>query len=364
MNPLRYRRPTFVRPPFRDALHDAVLKQAGPEAVAALDRFLPLLDGGRTVADVLGAMVGHGCDPALTMAMLGVLDRLGSLAEAEAEATGAGLAGDDGPPGEGPSEAGLAAWFQARAGTEDAAAAARSAQATLANAHVVVVGLGRVGAALVEILASSGVGTLRGLRSGDGSAHEEALADSLARRVATLNPRTNYQELSSMNDGAASPDLWVDDEGAVPLIVYCPDVHHEEVGLALNRISLELGASLLPYRETAFDVEIGPLVIPGRTACLECYRLRRKAAEPMGMEPGDPLGQAPNPMLGFSAGAPLLAVEVIKFLTRAAFAASQGKLWRLGLFDGTASVHPVLKLPRCPACGVHRRSPPRRLWEA
>ena len=70
-----------------------------------------------------------------------------------------------------------------------------------------------------------------------------------------------------------------------------------------------------------------------------------------------------NPALAFAVGIPLLALEILKILTRAAFPVTRGRLWRLGHFDGSVGVHPVLKLPRCPVCGAHRRTPPRRIWE-
>lgn len=361
MNPLRYRRPTLVHPPFRDALQEALLRQAGPEALQAAERLLPLLDGARSVADVHGAMVGHGFGPGLITDVLGVLARLGCLADADDEGLRSAL---DEVSGERPGVlAWLEAWLQARPNTVDAAGAAHAAQAALATARVVVMGLGRVGSALVEHLAMSGVGVVRGLRSGDGLPLEASLADGLAARVAMLNPGIDYQEISAASGAGGAADLMLGGDGGVPLLVYCPDVHREEVCLELNRMSLDLGASLLPYRETAFHVELGPMVMPGRTACHECYRIRRLAAEP-GSPAADEASTGALPALpGFSVGASLLAMEVIKVLTRAAFPACQGKLWRLGLFDGSASVHPVLKLPRCPACGVHRSGPPRRLWE-
>ncbi len=360
MDPLKYRRPVFVNPPFRDALNATLARHVGEAGVGIADRLLPLLDGTHEIADIYGRLAADGISPTIVSQALDALDSLGSLSD---------IASDDGQQSLS-SEisryrdqvACLEEWLKVRQGSEDATKAASSAQASLGTARVVVMGLGRTGAALIEALSLAGIGYLFGIRSGESQGLEEQAAGNLPTRVASLNPRVSYAEITSV-DG---DDLFrLDDKGAAPLLIYCPDIFSETVCQELNSVALSTGSSLLAYRETPFSVELGPLIVPGRTACYVCYQLRRKAAEPKPGPDNAPTAEAhpETQALNFSSGVHLLALEIVKIVTRAAFPVSRGKLWRLGLFDGSVSVHPILKLPRCPACGIHKRTPPRRIWE-
>jgi bacteriocin biosynthesis cyclodehydratase domain-containing protein len=355
MDPLKYRHPVLVHPPFRDQLVAAVAGRVGDDAVGVINQLLPLLDGTRGVADIYGRLLADGVSPGNVNHAFDALEALGCLADASAGGAPAAAAENARYRGQ---VACLEEWLKVRQGADEAQAGALNAQAALAAARVMVMGLGRSGGALIEALSLAGVGQLFGIRAGCSPEVEESTASQLAARVAALNPQVQYAEITSLGDeGAANADS----EPAPPLLVYCPDQFQEAVCQELNRVVLQLGSSLLIYRESPFCVELGPLIVPKRTACYVCYQLRRQAAEP-GPEPDEP-ASVETPSMNFACGIPLLALEIVKILTRAAFPVTRGKLWRLGLFDGTVSVHPVLKLPRCPACGVHRRTPPRRIWE-
>ena len=65
---------------------------------------------------------------------------------------------------------------------------------------------------------------------------------------------------------------------------------------------------------------------------------------------------------GFPVGIDFLAVEILKLFTQSSLPACRGKIWRLHLTSGVSEVHPVLKLPRCVACGSHRKNPSKKLW--
>jgi bacteriocin biosynthesis cyclodehydratase domain-containing protein len=55
--------------------------------------------------------------------------------------------------------------------------------------------------------------------------------------------------------------------------------------------------------------------------------------------------------LGFRPfGTDLLALEVIKILTRFSQPVTYGSLFTLDLLTFEAALHPVLKIPRCPHC--------------
>jgi len=357
MDPLKYRHPIFVNPPFRDPLVAAVSGRVGEAEVHHLDRLLPMLDGTHSVADIYGRFLADGVSPNFVYGALEVLESLGCLAESPTTSV---------EPSEGNgstqyrNQVGcLEEWLKVRHDADEARASALKAQAALGHARVLVMGLGGIGSALVESLASAGVGHLFGIRGGGGPEAEEQTASRIPARVMSLNPEVRYREMMSMEDlGPGNAES----QATPSLLVYCPDVFNEPVCEALNRLVLDTGTPFLIYRENPFAVELGPLILPRQTACYRCYQLRRKAAEMQAAEPDETPPTAATG-LNFSSGVSLLALEIVKILTRTAFPVTRGKLWRLGLFEGSVSVHPVLKLPRCPACGTHRVTPPRRIWE-
>ncbi len=361
MDPLTYRNPVLVNPPFRNDLVAAIARQVGEGEVVVLDRLLPMLDGAHGMADIYGRLVADGVSVGTITKALGALQGLGCLAELDSETEGAGdPQGAEAKSRYGGQVACLEEWLKVRQSPEEARTAGVRAQSMITGGRVIVMGLGRTGGGLIEALALAGVGRLYGIRAGDsgGGGAEEEMVPGLVARVRAVNPLVQFNEITAVGEGESEAK---EEESGLPLLVYCPDEFREEVCRELNTLALTLGSSLLVYRESPFCVELGPLIVPRQTACYVCYELRRKAAEP-DTGPGEDPPSAPS-ALNFSCGANLLALEIVKVLTRAAFPVTRGKLWRLGLFDGSVSVHPVLKLPRCPACGVQRLTPPRRIWE-
>lgn len=58
----------------------------------------------------------------------------------------------------------------------------------------------------------------------------------------------------------------------------------------------------------------------------------------------------------------LTALEATKMITRFARPTLYGKLYEVDFLTLRAELHEVLKLPRCPACGVTRRTPLINPW--
>jgi bacteriocin biosynthesis cyclodehydratase domain-containing protein len=358
VHPYKYLNPVLVNPPFRNELVAAFSQHAGEQEVVVLDRLLPLLDGAHTLGEIYGRLVPEDISPSVISKALDALDKLGLLADLSPAA--GGMLGKEETERYGSQLACLEEWLKVRQDREESRTNALRAQSSLQQSRTAIMGLGRIGRSLIEALAGAGVGQIFGLRAGGSGTTEAQAASQLLSRVHELNPLVKYVEINSVENevlGRAEPN------GDYPLLVYCPDEFREEVCEQLNTLALSMGASLLVYRETSFSVELGPLIVPRQTACYVCYKLRRKAAEPERERELDEAPPANAPALNFSSGAHLLALEIVKILTRAAFPVTRGKLWRLGLFDGAVTVHPVLKLPRCPACGVQRITPPRRIWE-
>jgi bacteriocin biosynthesis cyclodehydratase domain-containing protein len=108
---------------------------------------------------------------------------------------------------------------------------------------------------------------------------------------------------------------------------------------------------LLPFDGTL--AAIGPLFLPGETACHRCYRLRRAAHLPRG---GDPLGPGTYPSAPAldAVQAGLTATVALRRLADAG-GLDAGVLIALEAApELTLTRHVVYRVPRCPACSPAR----------
>ncbi len=296
-------------------LGDGSLSATTVDALHLLD---VLLDGKRAADDALGEALTSGLAPAEVAQAWGIFVAAGALVEA-ADAAG--------PPDPDWSE------FAAQAHTlavlayaerDDEASAWQRAggelQRRLTAATVVVAGDGVAGRRVVEDLGVAGVGTV-----------------------------------SAVGDA----DLAV--PGGCDLVVHVSDDPLPDRRLEVGRALVRAGVPAVFYHRDHGDIVVGPFVYPHQTACVECVERRRAAAQgrwsPV-RDTGDP------PLLRFPVGTDLLALDVVKFLSEAALPVTRGRVVRVDLRVGVPSVHPVLRLPRCPACGVGGAEPVRRLWTA
>jgi bacteriocin biosynthesis cyclodehydratase domain-containing protein len=133
-----------------------------------------------------------------------------------------------------------------------------------------------------------------------------------------------------------------------------------------NEAALEARAPWLPV--LPFDgrfVAVGPLFVPGETACYECYRIRRASnlAYPeefwaLEREPR----QAPNAPALAAVVAGLAALVAVRWLVERD-AALPGVLTAFEPGGPpTVSTHHVYRVPRCPACSEAERVAPAAPW--
>jgi ribosomal protein S12 methylthiotransferase accessory factor len=241
----------------------------------------------------------------------------------------------------------------------------------LAAAHIVVAGLGRVGARLVAGLLSSGVGTVWGadlslVTPDDGRDSVYRLADVGEQREHVLGRYLgkSYVPLGSdpwENDGAALPE-------GLSLLVLCDDEFDPERHAAANRTCLRAGIHWTSFRLMGMRYEIGPTVVPHETPCFRCFELR-KASNLSGYEDlvrGRSILAARKIGLGslnVTLGYESLSLEVLKLLTGFSRPLTHGSLFTFDLLSFEARTHPVLKIPRCPECSpLAEGRPPVSIW--
>ncbi|HEX4520117.1 MAG TPA: TOMM precursor leader peptide-binding protein [Gaiellaceae bacterium] len=261
---------------------------------------LPLLDGTRTVDEIV-ARLGEAARPALDLA-LELLGTNGLLVEGPAPAPGAPA-----------SALGLAAHY----GVSPAVAAER-----LRLAAIGIAGTSKTAEVLARLLHAAGV-------------------------------------------GAVSRLAW-DDTGEVDLAIVVPASVESPLVSSWNRLALRRGTRWLGVRP--FDGligTVGPLVVPGESACHECLLHRFAAHVDYGRD------------LIRIEGTPPAAGELAPLDSIAAGVAAQLALgWVAGLdttLPGVIHVlevrpalsvtsHPILRVPRCPACSTAEELAPPLPW--
>lgn len=212
---------------------------------------LPLLDGTRTREQVVAQAVSSGCPDAEEV--LAVLEDGGLVLDADELAP-----------------AGLDRTERERLSPDLASLALvrgrRAASALLArrSARVVVHGAGRVGGPLSSLLAAAGVGTVDVLDRAPTRAADTAVG---GLQVADLGrPRGEAMSGRLRSVGSARP----------PALVVLTDEDAVTTAAHLQRAATP---HLLAFVEEARGV-VGPLVLPGSSACLHCLELVRCSVDP------------------------------------------------------------------------------------
>lgn len=272
----------------------------GRAAGSLLPALLPLLDGTRTVDDV-GAAVGERARPAVDRA-LELLAHHRLLV--------------DGPLADnGDADASSAASYAASVTRRISPA---GAVAALAGASVAVVGSGRQ-------------------------------ADEVARQL----------RLAGIGQVERPPGTTA---GRPHLVVAAPPPDDTALLREVNRACLADGRAwlqLLPYDGRL--IVVGPLFLPGSSACGTCFALRRAACSGYEddvalLEPLPLRARAPTPLLAVAAG--LAATVAVRWLT----AADPSLPGHLHVVEGGhplgVSSHRVLRVPRCPDCGPFEQAVP------
>jgi len=240
----------------------------------------------------------------------------------------------------------------------------------LADARVAIVGLEPWGAVAAIELAAAGVGRLhlvddrtvtdddvvgvRALIPGDsGKPRREAVRNVIARIAENA-------QVTIAGQAIGTDDRFSLDE---PFDLLVTGLHGDDV-YQLRRIAAFTHEKRMPSLHAHLDgVEswIGPGVVPGQTACWNCFRLRRLGAADyvqsaheidasLSASPGQPRARSYlGPMAGIAGQS--LAMEAIKLLTHYTETIIPGRFLVQNLVSGENAWHKVLRMPWCEVCG-------------
>ncbi len=325
---------------------DKAVAMRGLVVKEVLPFLIPLLDGSRCRSEIVEELRSK-CDPERASRALAAMQARGLVVPVE------GAPGDLFPEGSADHYEMLAQCFERRGGRYAALSATRAA-------HVAVIGAGPMSAALVSALTNFGFGTISVI-GGD-----PVLPDSRTRKLGVAI-RSHATIPKDADDWQVTLDLA---DAAVALvqgpILFYPWL--EELNLA----ALEMR---LPWTSAAIvdgtGIHIGPTITPGETACYKCFEMRFKsnvafleaysAFEDFVRNATDVEDYACLPPL-VDVAASLTALEVVRMVDPDETPQTSGCLLTFNSQDYSTAAHPVLKLPRCPACSRMKDRPKPRIW--
>jgi bacteriocin biosynthesis cyclodehydratase domain-containing protein len=174
-----------------------------------------------------------------------------------------------------------------------------------------------------------------------------------AEALSAFNPGCEVVAREQRALGAA--DVAALAEGS-DLIVDAADWPPYEIGRWINRAALALGIPWIAAAQFPPWLRVGPLYVPGETACLECQERAGRREHPLYDELADLRRRTPGyaatlgPASGLAGSA--VAMEIVHHLTGAAEPASAGAAVLLDLRTLATRREPVARDPDCPECGV------------
>jgi bacteriocin biosynthesis cyclodehydratase domain-containing protein len=237
-------------------------------------------------------------------------------------------------------------------------------QRRLAASTVVLVGCGGLGSWTACGLACAGIGSLvlidddrvelsnlnRQLLFSEadvGRLKVEAAASALRRNNSSLR-------VSRLRHRVRGPGDLAEPLAGAQLLIATADWPPYELPRWVNRACLRTGVPYITAGQFLPQVRVGPMVIPGRTACLECLERAARNSFPLYDELAEHRSKRPIPAatLGAASGVvgSLLAMEAIHLLSGAREPASLNRALILDLATMAMREEPISRDPACPRC--------------
>ena len=219
----------------------------------------------------------------------------------------------------------------------------------LNNNTIVFVGVNRVSARMISGLVESGL------------INYQVIDYDLLRNVRMFDSQGRLKEdqWPSELNRPVGDESWLEslDLEDVGCLVAVADYPAQAILRDWNRYCVDNGIIFLPVTLTRAVGLVGPLYVPGETACYECLRARENANLdfPELARAGEEVAFGGQMVNGFhplmaSALGDYAAMELVKFLSFS-LPWRVGELIEVNLLEPDLRARKVLRLPRCPVCG-------------
>ncbi len=337
------------------------IRLAGRGFQAFLDRVAPLLDGTRTLEQLLGELDGNPTRESV-IAALELLTAQGLLEDAAQD------------PIAGTAEA--LRWsrlepqraFLAELSTP---AAALAFDARLAASTIAIAGASGAAAHAAIALAAAGAGALRIADTLPVSPADTYLApaysgasigvsrpSALADRLRVIAPECRVRIFPAPLD---SPETIAQLMDGAQFVVCSPSQARSAL---LYRVNRACAAARIPWTSasvSAFEAILGPTVLPPHTPCYLCYKMRAVACDEnperrfaferfLDQRMEDDSGRTAHTVFAEAAAGHLIALEAWKAVTGAVPPSAAGAIVTLDFLSLTTERHLVLRKPWCPVC--------------
>jgi bacteriocin biosynthesis cyclodehydratase domain-containing protein len=317
----------------------------GRHAAAAVEYLRTAMNGSRSVDDLLAA-----CPPGLPgetlLKTLGLLHAKGLLRGP----------GRPSPTAVDPTLRRQLLFWGRQVGPTRGASSAESVQARLDGASIILIGTGLFGTMVFDLLSRSGCRDIHLIGWDDDGFLSESVAGSPV-------PPAEFETLDTTSIAMAIDLLrrWAD---TADLIVSATLNAPDSLSFAVNETVVAAGIPWLRSNLVGADLEVGPLVRPGESACYACARLRESAVR--GLAPEQfwyqqdlsrerPAGQTPprgESLATSSLAASVVVAEVTRCLAGVARPTLVNVVQNFGLLTGISRSNRVLRVPRCQVCAT------------
>jgi bacteriocin biosynthesis cyclodehydratase domain-containing protein len=190
---------------------------------------------------------------------------------------------------------------------------------------------------------------------------DDPLADELARRLPEFGFGSEPPRLRRL-----AVDSWPTRGGSGPELVVLPLGQYDHRGVldAVNRRAVDAGDTLVPIYCDDGVVNIGPTVVPRKTACLQCLDLRVTSnvdnQEALASYRAHVAAQGrryPDLPAHLTALSVFVCHELLRITTGYQQAVSYNGILKLDLWSSELRRCSVLRFPSCPVCSARARRP-------
>jgi adenylyltransferase/sulfurtransferase len=261
-----------------------------------------------------------------------------------------------------------------------------NSQENLKKAKVMVIGLGNIGARAIPLLSLLGIGEITGVDSQEVTKEDLFQCEVYTQKdIGALRSEVWVKKCREINSNVkfnADHRILDKEENIYSLIqdnipdilLLCLDQQNTSLIEQINEACLKAKVPWCSCFTKGTIGVIGPMVIPYQTPCYHCYELRKEACVAHYEEYCSYKKYKKKHQINHTVGtlgvfacvvAGVLVNEAMQFLTHIAVPVTCGKIISIDFMRMHMVAHSILKLPRCPKCGLPSKNEPEEMvWSS